>query len=53
MLNGLRPGKNFTWELSYQRNLSNHLQVSITYTGRRSPDVPVVHLGGAQVRAFF
>jgi hypothetical protein len=53
MLSGLRSGRNFTWELSYQRNLNSVLQVSISYNGRRSPDTPVVHLGGAQVRAFF
>ncbi len=53
MLNGLRPGRNVTWSLSVQRRLSDHLQVDITYNGRSSPDVPVVHVGGAQVRAFF
>jgi hypothetical protein len=53
MLNGLQGGDNFTWELSYQRNLNNNIQVSINYNGRKSPGVAVVHLGGAQVRAFF
>lgn len=53
MLSGLKPGTNGTWSLSIQRNLSNNLQVDITYNGRRSEGVPVVHVGGAQVRAFF
>ena len=53
MLNGLNKGQNFTWELSYQRNLSSNIQVSINYNGRKSPAAPVVHIGGAQVRAFF
>ncbi len=53
MLNGLRTGRNYTWEVSYQRNLNNNMQISVSYNGRRSPDAPTVHLGGAQVRAFF
>lgn len=53
MLNGLAPGDNFTWELSYQRNLNSNIQMSINYSGRKTPAAPVVHLGGAQVRAFF
>ena len=53
MLSGLKPGSNGTWSVSLQRNLSNNLQVDITYNGRRSEGVPVVHVGGAQVRAFF
>jgi len=53
MLSGLKPGKNLTWSLSIQRRLSDHLQVDITYNGRSSPGSPTVHVGGAQVRAFF
>ncbi|MBL7933026.1 MAG: hypothetical protein JNL60_14050 [Bacteroidia bacterium] len=53
MLNGLNIGDNFTWELNYQRNLSSNIQISINYNGRKTPNAPVVHIGGAQVRAFF
>jgi hypothetical protein len=53
MLNALRPGYNYTWTLSYQRNLTGNIQVSINYDGRKSPNSKVVHIGGAQVRAFF
>lgn len=53
MLSGLKPGTNITWSLAFQRRLSDHLQVDITYNGRSSPGIPVVHVGGAQVRAFF
>jgi hypothetical protein len=53
MLNALQKGENYTWELSYQRNLSNNIQVSINYSGRKTPTSNVVHLGGAQVRAYF
>jgi hypothetical protein len=53
MLDGLRSGKNATWGLSYQRTLSNNIQVNITYDGRQSENTKTVHTGGASVRAFF
>lgn len=53
MLNGLSAGENFTWEIGYQRNLNSNIQVSVNYNGRKTPSAPVVHLGGAQIKAFF
>ena len=53
MLQGLQPGKNATWSLLYQRNLGKYMQLSVNYTGRQSENSRAVHLGGAQVRAFF
>lgn len=53
MLSSLRPGQNITWSASYQQNLSGNIQVSFTYDGRKSPNAKMVHIGGAQVRAFF
>lgn len=53
MLNALKTGYNYTWGLSYQRNLSNNIQISINYDGRKSPNTKIINIGGAQVRAFF
>jgi len=53
MLEGLQTGSNVTWTVSYQRNLSDHMQLSLTYDGRKSEDTPAVHRGGVQLRAFF
>ncbi len=53
MLNALSKGQNITWELNYQRNLNSNLQISINYNGRKTPNSSAVHLGGAQIRAFF
>jgi hypothetical protein len=53
MLDGLKSGKNATWSLSYQRTLSNNIQVNITYDGRQSENSKMIHTGGASVRAFF
>lgn len=53
MLDGLRDGNNITWNLNWQKNLSNSLQLNITYGGRKSEDIRTIHTGGMQVRAFF
>jgi hypothetical protein len=53
MLDALKIGKNITWGLSYQRNLSNNLQLSLTYDGRQSEGSKTIHTGGAQIRAYF
>lgn len=53
MLDALKIGKNVTWGAVYQRNLSNNLQLSLTYDGRKSEGTRIVHVGGAQVRAYF
>lgn len=53
MLNSLHTGKNVTWNMSYQQNLSGNIQISITYEGRQTPGVKMIHIGGAQIRAFF
>lgn len=53
MLDALQVGKNITWGLTYQRNLSNNMQLSLTYDGRQSGIGKIIHTGGAQVRAYF
>ncbi|MCB9168936.1 MAG: hypothetical protein H6597_02890 [Flavobacteriales bacterium] len=53
MLEGLKVGTNITWSILFQQKLSNNLQVDLTYNGRYGAGAPVVHVGGAQVRAFF
>jgi hypothetical protein len=53
MLEALRPGTNFTWNIGYQRSISKNLQVSIQYNGRKSEGNDAIHAGGVEVRAFF
>ena len=53
MLQGLLPGNNGTWEVNYQRNLGNNLQMTLSYSGRKSEDTDIIHTGGVQVRAYF
>ena len=53
MLEGLNSGNNLTWKLSLQKNMSNNVQLSITYNGRKSQNNRTIHTGGMQLRAFF
>jgi hypothetical protein len=53
MLDALKIGQNMTWGIAYQRTLSNNLQLSLTYDGRKSEGTKAIHTGGAQVRAYF
>ncbi len=53
MLQGLRAGNNGIWNITWQQNLTSYLQLNLSYNGRKSPDVPVVHTGNVQVRALF
>jgi hypothetical protein len=53
MLEGLKIGSNATWNLSYQRNISNNLQLNLVYDGRVSPGTKVIHVGSVQLRAYF
>ncbi|TZF82091.1 hypothetical protein FW774_15470 [Pedobacter sp. BS3] len=53
LLDGLQPGNNMVWNAGLQRSVANGIQLSVTYEGRKSPGVNVIHTGGVQVRAFF
>lgn len=53
MLEGLKVGKNFTWSAGYSRTLANNIQLTLSYDGRQSPGIKIIHTGNAQVRAFF
>jgi len=53
MLEGLLPGNNLTWQLSFQHQLANGLQINLSYNGRAAEDAKTVHTGGVQLRAFF
>ncbi|MBL1280188.1 MAG: hypothetical protein COA33_007950 [Fluviicola sp.] len=53
MLEGLKPGVNYTWNVGYQRSISKSLQLSFQYNGRKSEGNKTIHAGGMEVRAFF
>lgn len=53
MLEGLQAGKNLTWRLLFQRNLTKYLDANISYQGRSSKTSRTIHTGSIQLRAFF
>lgn len=53
MLEGLQPGKNQTWRLLLQKNLTQFLDININYQGRDSETSKTIHTGNIQLRAFF
>jgi hypothetical protein len=53
MLEGLQSGKNSTWRLLLQKNLTEYLDININYQGRKSDTSDTIHTGNVQLRAFF
>ncbi len=53
MLEGLQLGNNITWKLGFQKNMSNNIQISINYNGRKLEENRAIHTGSMQMRAFF
>lgn len=60
MLEGLRNGNNLVWSVGFEQNLTENIQLSITYDGRmtgfmsgdKSTMTPA-HTGRAEIRALF
>ncbi|WP_396157795.1 hypothetical protein [Flavobacterium sp.] len=53
MLEGLQPGKNMTWRLLLQKNLTQFLDINVNYQGRKSETSKTIHTGNVQLRAYF
>jgi len=53
MLEGLRPGRNATWNIVVRRRLSKVFELEAGYGGRVLSDGIVVHTGTMQARALF
>jgi hypothetical protein len=53
MLEGLQNGNNILWNLTIDRKLSQVLNLSLSYDGRKTGTADVVHVGRMQMRAVF
>jgi hypothetical protein len=53
MMQGLTPGDNQVWNVSYQQRLANNLQINISYDGRKSENQPIIHIGRMEARYLF
>ena len=53
LLDALMPGNNVTWNVTWQERLTNGLQLSFTYDGRKSEGGKAIHTGRMQLSALF
>ncbi|WP_417859882.1 hypothetical protein [Winogradskyella sediminis] len=53
ILEGLQPGKNFTWSLLAQKKLTKYLDLNLNYFGRKSETSKTIHTGTIQLKAYF
>ncbi|HPF95984.1 MAG TPA: hypothetical protein PLZ00_01085, partial [Mangrovimonas sp.] len=53
MLEGLQPGKNFTWSLLAQQKITKFLDLNLTYYGRKTETSKTIHTGSVQLKAYF
>ena len=53
MLEGLQPGKNFTWTLLAQKKLTTFLDLNLNYFGRKTETSKTIHTGTIQLKAYF
>lgn len=53
ILEGLRNGANYVWNVSFEQRLNSLLQLVISYDGRKTGTDKVVHSGRAEIRALF
>ncbi|WP_299398409.1 hypothetical protein [uncultured Gelidibacter sp.] len=53
MLEGLQPGKNFTWTLLAQKKLTAFLDLNFNYFGRKTETSKTIHTGTIQLKAYF
>lgn len=53
MMEGLKPGNNFVWQVLMQRQLNSYLSVNISYDGRKTEEQKTIHTGSVQIQARF
>ncbi len=53
ILEGLQPGKNFTWTLLAQKKLTKFLDLNLNYFGRKTETSKTIHTGTVQLKAYF
>lgn len=53
MLEGLQPGRNFTWSLLAQKKLTKFLDLNLNYFGRKTETSKTIHTGTIQLKAYF
>ena len=53
MLEGLKPGKNMTWNLLWSKKINSFLFLNLNYNGRANESSRTIHNGNVELRANF
>ncbi|MCB0690822.1 MAG: hypothetical protein KDC16_04225 [Saprospiraceae bacterium] len=53
LLDGLKNGKNYLWNIIFIKRLSKVIDISLNYEGRKTGEVPTVHVARLQLKAGF
>lgn len=53
LLNGLSVGQNVLWGVDYQCSITDFLQISLQYEGRKAQNKRAIHTGGLSLKAHF
>ena len=53
ILNGLRAGQNYLWNIRFEQKLARNIQLSLQYEGRKTGENDLINTGRASVRALF
>lgn len=53
MLEGLKNGLNFLWNVQYEQRMANNIQLIVNYEGRKTGEANTVHVFRMQMRATF
>ncbi len=53
ILEGLQNGKNYIWNLNFDRRISTNVLLSLGYDGRKTGEARIIHVGRASIRATF
>ena len=53
MMEGLQPGKNYTWSLLAQKKITKFLDLNLNYLGRKNETSKAIHTGTIQLKAYF
>ena len=53
MLEGLQAGRNYTWNILFNRKINAYLNLNLSYLGRTSENSRTIHTGSIQLKAIF
>jgi hypothetical protein len=53
MLDGLVNGKNWLWQISFEKRLARNIEMALEYEGRKSGSNAIIQTGRASLRAVF